>query len=193
MFKYPTCYPPRVSGSQIRYEQMKKTIVQEFNAPLKVVLSAREARWLEKDKIPDLKSADEIHRREDDKVIFVERESSASSHIPERFRKYVSPEMLKWTEHSTWHKDTNLHEWRVTPANYASFLDARGKTRYEEIAAGNCPRSRRTLEITLNVKVPMLGPIAENMIFESFKKNFEKDFDAIKERAAKILSQTEPV
>jgi hypothetical protein len=166
---------------------MKKTIVQEFDAPLKIVLSAREGRWLEKDKIPDLKSADEILRREDDKVIFIERESSASSHIPERLRKYVSPEMLKWTEHSTWHKDTNLHEWRVTPANYGGFLDARGKTRYEEIATGNRPRSRRTLEITLNVKVPVLGSIAENMIFVAFKKNFDKDFEAMNERAMNIM------
>ena len=161
---------------------MKKKIVQEFDAPLDAVLKAREARWEEKEKIPDLKSADEILRREDDRVLFIERESSASSHIPEKFRKFVSPDMLKWKEHSTWHKDTNIHEWRVTPGSYGNMLDVRGRTVYEELSKGPAPRSRRTLEITLNVKVPVLGPIAESMVFEAFKKNFAKDFDAIKER-----------
>ena len=158
---------------------MKKTIVQYFNAPLDVVLKAREARWDEKEKIPDLKSAEEVERREDDSVIYIERESSASSFIPPRFRKYVSPDMLKWREHSTWHKARNFHEWRVTPEHYANVIEVHGSTKYEQLEDKGAPRTRRTLEMNFKVKVPLLGPIAETMVFEAFKKNFEKDHEAI--------------
>lgn len=161
---------------------MKKQIVQYFNSPLEDVLKARQKRWDELEKIPDLKKAVELVRREDDELLYIERESSASSHVPENFRKFVSPNMLRWKEISTWHKRSNIHEWRVVPAQRSGYLDIRGRTIYEEIEEGGRIRTRRTLVMDLKVRVPVLGPLAEAAVFEAFSKNFQKDYEAIKGR-----------
>jgi hypothetical protein len=161
---------------------MKKRIVQYFDAPLELVLKSRQKRWDELEKIPDLRKAEELVRRDNGDTIYIERESSASSHVPENFRKYISPDMLKWKEMSTWHKSTNIHEWRVVPTHYERFLDVRGRTIYEEIEAGDGIQTRRTLDMNLKVRLPVLGALAEAAIFEAFSKNFQKDYEAIRER-----------
>ncbi len=158
---------------------MKKTFIQCFNAPLELVLKARSARWDEIEKIPDLNGCNILFRREDDEVIYIERESSAKINIPPALQKYVSPDMLKWIEHSTWHKASNIHEWRIAPGTRGNYLDARGRTIYEEIEDGGELKTRRTLEMTLKLRIPVLGPLAEEAVFEAFKRNFDKDYDAI--------------
>lgn len=176
---------------------MKFRVTHVFDAPLEIVLESREARYTELEKIPDLKSVQEIEKQVEGDIVKSKRESSASSLVPAPFRKFISPDMLKWVEESEWNIKTHIHKWRVKPIlsdkhknkQSQEFFECTGKTEYKEFEDKGIKKTRRTLEGELNVKVPVFGKIAENGIIEAFKKNFGKDNNAIWDRAKKLMKK----
>lgn len=146
-----------------------------FNGPINMVWEAREKRFHTPDLFPELQKHQEIERREEGKKIFSKRLIEISSSIPKPLQKILSPDMLNCTDESVFDMETNVHTWNVVPNLKTKVFKCVGYSKYTEFDDGGEKKTRRELELTVTVDIPLLGKMAEQVILDGYKKNLEKD------------------
>lgn len=155
---------------------MKYTGTFHFKAPMDMVQEARERRFENTDQFPELKKHEEIERKEEGRIIRSKRKIELASNVPAPLRKIFSPEMLKCIDESVYNNETGEHTWDVKPTFKADVFTCHGYSKYTEYKdkdGETC--TRRELELTVNVKLPLFGKVAEQFILDAYKKSVDKD------------------
>ena len=164
---------------------MKIKVSHRFDAPLEKVQVARERRFENPDKFPELKHIKEIFREQKGNIIRTKRNIELSAQIPPAIRHVLKPEMLKCVDESEYNLETNVHTWTIIPEYYKDVFYSKGKSVYRERMKPNgTPETIRDLEMTMSVKVPIFGSIVEQVLGKAYEKNLEKDYQSIKKMLA---------
>ena len=164
---------------------MKFSVTQEFDAPLELVLKAREDRY---DLLPDLKKPDIFERKEEGKTVKTKRRFQVSGQLPGGIKKFIPTDTMEFVDHSEWDTERNVHRWKIVSEKFEKVIHWEGSTKYEEIEGdGGGKRTVREMRSEIKVKIPFVGDQLEKMMASGFKKNYEKDYETIC-RAIEMLS-----
>lgn len=156
---------------------MKIQLKQAFDAPVDMVLRARDERFDHLDKIPGLKPRKILERRDTETGYFTRRAFEAGENaVPGAIKKMLSPNMFKFIEHLTFDKATNTMKWHMESGAQKENLTWKGVTQFIDKGDG---RSERILDCTISVKAPLIGGQLEKAIAAGFKKSMEKDQQTI--------------
>lgn len=92
----------------------------------------------------------------------------------------IEPEWMAWTEQSTLHRLAHEIEYANVPAvpRIAGLLEQRGIVRFEEAGPA---RTRRVVAGELRVKVPIVGLIAERLIYVNALKILDEEARVLNE------------
>jgi hypothetical protein len=96
--------------------------------------------------------------------------------IPKIAQKIFTPESLTFVENSTWDDDKCMFDSRITPHFLRNAVSCISTSTWRP-AAGGC---ERLVEMTININIPIIGPVAEKAIAEHFKKNTEQSAELVK-------------
>jgi hypothetical protein len=99
----------------------------------------------------------------------------AGGDIPASARKVVSEEMLTWYEDTKFVPNEHTIYWEITPLaeSFRSKLESRGI--WKLIPQGN--DTRRIIEGSITVKIPIVGKVAEQFIANELKRNYDVEPD----------------
>lgn len=159
----------------------KIKITHRFNAPLDKVQDARERRFENPEKFPELKGIKETYRKEDGRILKTKRNIELSAQIPKALRNVLKPEMLKCVDVSTYDLETGVHTWTVIPVQHKNVFKCKGKSIYKERSKPDGGvETVRDLEMTFEVKVPVVGKLAEQVLGKAYEKSLDKDRKSIK-------------
>lgn len=152
-------------------------IVQEFAAPLEMLLKAREERYRHLDKFPELKNVRLVEEKKEDRKLYQIRHISIGASLPAILTQVLPKGADTLIEESEFFLDTHIHKFRVTPAgNQDIIFVIEGESIYERKEES---RSQRKYNIRITSKVPFLGFAIENAIAEIYTHSLKKDQDSI--------------
>lgn len=92
-------------------------------------------------------------------------------------RRVVSPEKLSWVTTTTVHPDAGRVDFSVVPEHYPGRLAADGTYELSEVAPG----TRRLVQGSLTVRLPLLGSTAERAVVAGFRRHLEAEADLLVE------------
>lgn len=108
---------------------------------------ARQVCWTTyRDELPDL--AD--HLPNVTRIEMLSRESPApgvvklvnrwhaDGEVPAVAQRFISKEMVHWTERVSWDDNTWVCTWEIEPAFFTEFVTVRGATEYVDVGDGRC-------------------------------------------------------
>jgi len=157
-----------------------------FDVPMdefiRIVFNPSEDEINDLTKLPNVQGREEVERYEDDKVIRTIVRYYAIGFIPPAARKFVKPHMLSWLEYSTWDKSGMFWEWRNEPYFFKEIITCNG--RMSVLAEG--ARTKRVTRGTLEIRFPVLGEMAEKIILEHLKRNFDSEVRMFHETQRRI-------
>ncbi|MFH1539067.1 MAG: DUF2505 family protein [bacterium] len=159
----------------------KIKITHRFDAPLERVQEARERRFENLDKFPEMKGIDETYRKQEGNVLRTKRNIELSAQIPKALRNVLKPDMLKCVDESMYDLETGVHTWTVIPIQHRNVFKCKGKSIYRERdKPDGGVETVRDLEMTIEVKVPVVGKLSEQVLGKAYEKNLDKDRKSIK-------------
>lgn len=100
------------------------------------------------------------------------KEWCAHAQIPKALQHIISPKMLTWLEHSVWDRPSKTYTFEIEPHYMKNKVECSGKSTYRD-KGGKCARN---FEMKLDVKIPILGQIFENVVIGLMKDNEAQDF-----------------
>jgi hypothetical protein len=159
---------------------MKYKGTHVFDAPIEMVELAREKRFEKPEFFPELKARKEIERIEEGNILKSKRTMELAAKVPPALRMILSPDMLNCIDESVYDRSTGVHTWTVVPSFKTELFRCTGQSKYKEITVGGEVKTQRELELTVEVKIPMLGKLAEQVVLDAYKKNVDKDVVTIK-------------
>lgn len=166
---------------------MKVKMTQEFDAPLDVVVRAKDERFEHTDKIDGLNKLNFTDVQEDDKTKRTTRPFDVDmSKTPAAVRKMLPPDMFSFVEESVWDKEKKQVEWEMK-SKAKNKLTWKGVTAYR---AKDGDKTERHIDCTIKVKVPIIGDAIEKTIASGFKKSMEKEYRTI-DRMAEMITNGE--
>ncbi|MFC1474565.1 DUF2505 family protein [bacterium] len=161
---------------------MKLNIKHTFDAPLDVVLRAKDERFEHTDKIEGLKKLDYKDVKEDDSGITSKRDFEIKmGKVPGPIKKMIPSRFFNLEEISRWDKTANKNEWEMISKERKK-LTWKGVTSY--VAKGE--KTERTVDCTIKAKIPLIGDAIEKQIASGFKKSMEKDARTLNDMIALI-------
>lgn len=152
-----------------------------FDATADMVWEAREKRFENPDKFPELQHQELIERTQKGNVIRQKRKIELSASVPPALRAILPAEMLKCIDISEYDLDAGTHKFMVRPNFKTDVFKCYGTSKYTEFTGDDGkPRTKRELELSVEVKVPIVGKQAEKVILDGYKKNVERDNESIR-------------
>ena len=110
----------------------------------------------------------------------------ANVKLPAFARGVVTKEMCAWDERSAYSLRTHKATWLVDPnvkPEWKKFFRASGTYALEALDGG---RTRRTVEGTLHLNVPVVRQVGERMIVNEIKKTFEAEAATLRDLATLV-------
>jgi hypothetical protein len=107
----------------------------------------------------------------------------ANVKIPAFATKYVTPEMCAWDEKSTYDIKRHASEWTILPhvkPEWRKLFTAKGTYTLLQLDSG---RTRRTVIGNLELRVPLVRPVAEKLILGEVRKTFDAEAETLRELA----------
>ncbi len=150
-----------------------------LNGTIDMVWEAREKRFENPEKFPELQKHEEIERREEGKKIYSKRIVELSASIPKPLRRILKPDMMKTLDDSVYDMETNVHTWTIAPKTGSKLFKCKGYSKYTEFEENSETKTKRVIELDVKVDIPILGKMAEGVILDAYKKNLFKDNDTI--------------
>jgi hypothetical protein len=129
------------------------------------------------EELPNVSKRKILGKRREGKKLYKDCEWNVHGQIPKAAQKVVRPEMLTFTEHTVWDDDTCTFVSRIEPHYLKNIIKV--ETRSQWSVAGT-DRTRRHIEMTLEVHIPILGQIVEHTIADHMRKNTEKSAEVLK-------------
>lgn len=114
-----------------------------------------------------------------DGKIHVKLDFCAHGHIPRVVQHLLKPKMLTWREISTWDPATRRYNYQIKTYYFTKVFNCRGYWAYEEIEPGKT--SQKCIG-TLNIRIPVFGPLIEKEIRKNLKKNWDKATARLKKK-----------
>ncbi len=163
---------------------MRVKMTQEFDAPLDIVLRAKDERYDHIDRIDGLKKLNFTEVDEDDKTVKTTRPFDVDmSKTPAAVRKMLPPDMFSFVETAVWDKEKKQVEWEMK-SKAKKKLVWKGITSYKSKGG----KTERNIDCTIKVKVPFIGDAIEKTMASGFKKSMEKEFRTIDRMAQLIIN-----
>lgn len=165
---------------------MKFTLVHDIDCPLDAVelavispdLAERLARAL-----PPIEAIEQVEHTLVDGALRRAWRYRANAPIPAFARGAITKEMLAWVETSDYSLADHASRWSIDPnvkPDWKRFFRADGTYRLTRRPEG---RTARTVEGVVEVKVAMVGPIAERIIVAEVRKTFDAEASVLREMA----------
>ena len=151
-----------------------------FDAPSDMIWEAREKRFENPDKFPELQKHEELERREEDGKIYSKRKIELSASIPKPLRRVLSEDMMKCIDDSVYDLEAGTHKWEITPTFKTKAFKCTGFSKYTDFEENGEAKTKREIELEVKVNIPMLGTMAEQVILEAYKKNLDRDNESMK-------------
>ncbi|CAN5925476.1 hypothetical protein BH11MYX4_BH11MYX4_41320 [soil metagenome] len=110
----------------------------------------------------------------------------ASVKIPAFATRYVTPEMCAWDEKSTYDIKRHSSEWTILPhvkPEWRKLFTAKGTYALEQLESG---RTRRIVNGILELRVPLVRPVAEKLIMGEVRKTFDAEAETLRELATLV-------
>lgn len=107
----------------------------------------------------------------------------ANVRLPDFAKAYVTPEMMAWDERSTYDLKKHVSEWVIVPhikPEWRKFFDASGTYVLTALDSG---RTRRTVSGNIELRVPIVRPVAEKLIVGEVRKTFDAEAETLRELA----------
>jgi hypothetical protein len=107
----------------------------------------------------------------------------ANIRIPQFAKAYVTREMCAWDEESVYQLKKHQGRWTITPnvkPEWRKFFSASGTYEIQPLGGG---RSRRVIQGDLELRVRLVRPMAERLIFSEVKKAFEAEAATLRDMA----------
>ncbi|MBN2724037.1 MAG: DUF2505 family protein [Deltaproteobacteria bacterium] len=161
---------------------MKFKIKQEFDYPITVV---EEALFLDENigsflvnEMPSLIELEKIEIIRDDDSVKRKVRYLPKPLIKRVGTKKIPPEAMEWVEHSTYDLKTHVLKYSNIPTHprIGKMFQNDGEILLEE--SGD--KTVRTISGELKIKVPVVGAIAERIIFKTAKTVLEEEAQALK-------------
>ena len=110
----------------------------------------------------------------------------ANVKLPAFATKYVTPEMCAWDEKSIYDITRHCSEWTIIPhvkPEWRKLFTAHGTYALAELESG---RTRRTVKGVLELRVPLVRPVAEKLIMGEVRKTFDAEAETLRELATLV-------
>jgi hypothetical protein len=110
----------------------------------------------------------------------------ANVRLPPFARSYITPEMMAWDDTSIYDIARHASEWTITPhvkPEWRKFFASAGTYTLTELARG---RTRRVVSGQVEVRVPVVSPVAEKLIVAEVKKLFEAEAETLRDLATLV-------
>ena len=153
---------------------MKYTVSHKFEVPLAELLKAREERYNQLDKFPELKNVTLLEEKKEGKKVFQKRKVSLGSSLPAVVATLLEDPSL--IEESSFDLETNTHIFKLSPPNNEKIVTISGKSIYREVSPTT---SERVYDVEVKSEVFLVSPLIEAAIEEIHKHSLEKDKNSI--------------
>lgn len=110
----------------------------------------------------------------------------ANVRLPAFARAYVTPEMMAWDERSTYDIKKHSSEWTITPhvkSEWRKYFASSGTYVLTTLERG---RTRRTVEGTVEVRVPVFQHVAEKLLTAEVRKMFDAEAETLRDLATLV-------
>jgi len=110
----------------------------------------------------------------------------ANVKLPAFATKYVTPEMCAWDEKSIYDIKRHCSEWTIHPhvkPEWRKLFTAQGTYALVELESG---RTRRLVKGVLELRVPLVRPVAEKLIMGEVRKTFDAEAETLRELATLV-------
>jgi len=114
-------------------------------------------------------------------------EWSVEGEIPYFAQKIINPDKLKFDEETSWHNDTATFTTKVTPHFLKSKIKCMIVVQWDHNGEAG---SRRRVDISLKVRIPLIGKKLEKMIADILKQNNESYAGLLNESFSEMFGQT---
>ena len=152
---------------------MKFLLKHQFNWPLEdiVPLLAGDTEVLDMEDMPNVSARREIERRWEGTKLYKKFEWDVHGQIPRAAQRIIRPEMLNFIEDSVWDNDDSTFITQIIPRFLKKQITCSTKSKWTAL---NPKQSHRRFEGTLEIRIPVIGPLCERAIIDHLKKNCEK-------------------
>ncbi len=110
----------------------------------------------------------------------------ANFRLPPIARAYVTPEMMAWDERSTYDIKKHTSEWTIIPRVKPEWRKYFAATGTYELATLDSGRTKRTVNGTIELRVPVLRQVAENLIVSEVRKMFDAEAETLRDLATLV-------
>jgi hypothetical protein len=164
-------------------------IVHEFDIPLDAlelaVISPNLCQKLA-NRLPNLESVQQKEHTLKDSRLERVWSYRANIRLPAFARAYVTPEMMAWDERSTYDIKKHASEWSIVPRmkpEWRKFFAAMGTYLLTTLDSG---RTKRTINGTVELRVPVLSQVAEKLIVAEIRKTFDAEAETLRDLATLV-------
>ncbi len=167
----------------------KIQIKHEWNIPQEVVYAHLFDDELAERVDGALKSANRRLRSKEEKdgKIVQEYEVKVNpSDIPRAAGKALPKEAFEWVERSVWDPDAKRFDWTIITNMMREKIDCSGVVYYEDSGAGG---TRRIVDGSIDIKIPIVGRVAERVILGRVEASFEDSGKAEGEYFSEMAAQ----
>jgi hypothetical protein len=110
----------------------------------------------------------------------------ADFRLPAFARPYVTPEMMAWDERFVYDIKKHSADWSIAPhmrPEWRKYFDASGTY---ELSALDSGRTKRTIQGTVDLRVPVLRQVAEKLITSEVRKTWDAEAETLRELATLV-------
>lgn len=109
----------------------------------------------------------------------------AGGDIPATARKVLTEEMLTWYEDTRFEPSEHTIHFTIEPIKWAGKFDCHGTWRLIPRGEG----THRVIEGTLSIPLPLVGRVAESVIVNELKKNYEVESEVQRKFYRRMLQR----
>ena len=167
---------------------MQFEINHEFDIPLDAIeLAVLSPRLIDQlaPRLPDMETVTQASHAIVDGVLSREWTFAANVKIPDFARPYVTKDMLRWDERTTYSLKKHESSWSIVPRvkpEWQKFFRAEGT--YSLVPRGN--GSARVVRGELELVVPIVRAVAERLILGEVRKIFDAEAATLRELATLV-------
>jgi len=153
---------------------MKYTVTHTFDVSLADLLRAREDRYKNLDKFPDLKNVSLLEEKKEGNKVFQKRKIDLGASLPTVLATALNDPSL--IEESTFDLDSNTHIFKLFPPDNEKVVTISGMSVYRELTGNS---SERSYDVEVKSEIFLVGVLIEGAIEEIHRHSLEKDRSSI--------------
>jgi hypothetical protein len=123
--------------------------------------------------LPNVSQRKVLERKRSGSKMYSKLEWNVHGQIPKIAQKIISPEKLNFIEESMWDDDTQTFSVRITPHFFKKQIICKTTSSWSDHDGG--AKSKRVFGGSLEIRIPVIGPIMERTIIDYLKKNNDEN------------------